>query len=447
VRNLDDEPVDPVGSSTSGAEGERGVGSSGLAVIGNAVLILYATDGLVCLADHLLQGTTGASLLVQPRNLVAFVTLLALALVWIILAVTPRLPKRFFVAPLAVSAWWTLGAPPLPLLLKSRQGLDALGVAAELASAALAFLLVRTAYGRYLLDPARLVGPAFRLRSSAGFLLFHLLLLPPLIAGSALFGAAAQIEQTTAGFVTFHGREIRIHERRYRRGDREVRLVGMMHLGEADSYRELFRSFRGPSTVVLEEGVSDQDRLLRQPLSYAAAATALGLSTQPEVEGVLDEEESDEGEMPDVRNADVDLRDFHPETITVLGFAAAVWSAQNPGDAIAKLRAFARRGDAKALLAKAGDDILTLRNRRLLDAIDESLDSYRCVIVPWGALHLAAIEAALKERGFVQEDAGSRTLLRYATVVQALRNRVQWGEVGPVIRGDEEAAPAPESDR
>ena len=437
--------MDPVGSSTRSARDERGVGSPVLAAIGNAVLVLYATDGLLSLADHLLQGTSGATFLARPRNLVAVVTLLAMGLVWILLAVTPRLPKRFFVAPLAFSAWWALGGPPLPLVLKSPQGRDALGIAGELASGALAFLLVRYAYGRYRLDPARLVGPAFRFRSSAGFLLFHLLLVPPLIAASVVCRAASQIEQMTAGFVTFHGREIRIHERRYRRGDREVRLVGMMHLGEADSYRELFRSFRGPSTVVLEEGVSDQDRLLRQPLSYAAAATALGLSTQPEVEGVLDEDEVEveEGQMPDVRNADVDLREFHPETIAFLEFAAAVWSAQGPGEAIAKLRTFAGRGDAGALLSTAGDDILTLRNRRLLDAIGEALDSYRCVIVPWGALHLAGIEAALKEQGFVGEAAGSRTLLRYATVVQALRNRLPWAEVGAEIRGDKESAPAP----
>jgi hypothetical protein len=433
--------VDSAGASTTAAKGERSVGSPRLAAFGNAVLVLYAADGIVWLADHLLEGTTGARFLSDPRDLMARVTLVALGLVWVALAVTPRLPKRIFAAPLAVSAWWALGAAPLPLVLKSPRALDALGVSVQIASGAVSFLLVHAAYGRYRLDPERLVGPAFRLRSSAGFLVVHLLLVPPLIAGSVVFGAAAQLERLTAGFVTFHGREIRIHERRYRRGDREVRLVGMMHLGESDSYRELFRGFRGPSTVVLEEGVSDQDHRLRQPLSYAAAARALGLSTQPEIEGVLDQDEVEEEEMPDVRNADVDLREFHAETIAFLDFAGALWSAQSSGEALARLRAFAMRGDAEALLSVAGDDILTLRNHHLLEAISDALASYRCVIVPWGALHLAGIEATLKEQGFVEEEAASRTLLRYATVVQALRDHLQTVGATAGMHEDEEAAP------
>jgi hypothetical protein len=422
------------------AKPESRRGSRGLAAFGNAVLLLYVADGILSLADHVLRGTTESDLLAAPRNVVARVTLLALGATWIALAATPRLPKRVFAAPLLVSAWWVLGAPPLPLT--STQARDAVGISSQLGSAALAFLLVRAVYGGYRLDPKRFGGPAFRLRSTLGFLAFSLLLVPPALAVSVVFGSAAELERITAGFVTFHGREIRIDERRYRRGDREVRLVGMMHLGEAESYIELFRSFRGPSTVVLEEGVSDREGRLRRPLSYAGAAKALGLSMQPAVEGVLDQDEVEEdADMPDVRNADVDLRDFRPETIAFLDAAGLVWSAQSPAEVIAALREFATREDAGTLLSTAGEDILTLRNRHLLEAIDDALDSYRCVIVPWGALHLAGIEAALKAQGFVEEGASSRTLLRYATVIRALRNALREKEGVAPISAPEEPAP------
>jgi len=432
--------VEPAESGITAASSERGLGSRGLAVFGNAVLALYAADGVVSLADHLLRGATESTFLAAPRNIVARVTLLVLVAAWVALAAMPRLPKRVFAAPLLVTVWWILGAPPVPLVMTSAQAFDALGISCQLASATLAFLLVRAAHGRFRLDPSRLVGPTFRLRSSVAFLALNTLLVPPLFAASVVFGAAAQLERVTAGFVTFHGHEIRIHERRYRHGDREVRLVGMMHLGEAVSYRELFHGFRGPSTVVLEEGVSDEDGRLRRPLSYVAAAKALGLSTQPDVEGVLDEDEAETAETPDVRNADVDLRDFRPETITFLDAAGSVWSARSPGEAIAALRQFAGRGDAGALLSAANEDILTLRNRHLLEAITNALDKYRCVIVPWGALHLAAIEAALKAQGFVEEEASSRTLLRYATVAQALRDALEQEQPAAAVRED---PPAP----
>ena len=415
----------PAESGITATPPKRWLGSRGLAAFGTAALALYAADGVVSLADHLLRRTAESGVLAGPRNVLARLTVLVLVAAWVALAATPRLPKRAFAAPLLVTAWWSLGAPPLPLVMTSERAFDALGISCQLASAAVAFAFVRARYGRFRLDASRLVGPAFRLRSSIGFFALNALLLPLACAVSIVFGAAAELERVTNRFVTFHGEEIRIHERRYRRGDREVRLVGMMHLGEASSYRDLFRGFRGPSTVVLEEGVSDGDGRLHRPLSYATAAKVLGLSTQPEVKGVLDEEGAEDAESPDVRNADVDLRDFRPETITFLDAAGSVWSAPSTREAIATLREFAQRDDAGALLSAANEDILTLRNRHLLEAITNALGQYRCVIVPWGALHLAAIEAALKTQDFVVEETSSRTLLRYATVAQALRGALQ----------------------
>jgi hypothetical protein len=416
-----------------------GLGSRALAAFGTVVLALYAIDGVVSLADNLVRGVSKSNLLTAPRGVIAQLTLVALVAAWVALALTPRLPKRVFAAPLLFSAWWIVGAPPLPLVTNSIDRLDAFGGAAQLASAALAFLVVRIAHGRFRLDPTRFAGPAFRLRSSASFLAFHVFVVAPFLVASLLLGVAAQVERATAGFLTFHAREIRIEERRYRRGDREVRLVGMMHLGESESYLKLFESFRGPSTIVLEEGVSDQDNLLQRPLSYAVAAKALGLSTQPEVESVLeDQENQNEGEdveFPEVKNADVDVRDFRPETITFLDAAGSVWGAQSPGEAIAALRSFGARKDVQALLSAANEDILKLRNRHLLQAISDALDEYHCVIVPWGALHLAGIEAALNSRGFIEEKVSSRTLLRYATLVEAvprlLRQEVPPTEVHP----------------
>lgn len=407
-----------------------GAGSPLLAAFGNAVLGLFAADGALSLADHLLRRAADAALLAAPREIVARVTLVALVAAWAALASTPRLPKRVFAAPLAVTGWWSLGAPPLPLVLGSGDAFDAAGIACQVAAAALAFALLRRTHGGFRFDPARLAGPELRLRSSAAFLALHLVLAPPLLAASALLGAAAGIERATAGFVTFHAREVRLHERRYRRGEHEVRLVGMMHIGEAAAYRDLFESFRGPDTVVLEEGVSDADGLLRRRISYAAVAEALGLATQPRVEPPSGDDTGGtaDPERPHVEHADVDVRAFRPETLAFLDVAASVWGAPGPAEAFAALRDFAEREDARALLAVAQEDILTLRNRHLLAAIQSALDAHRRVIVPWGALHLAEVEASLVSQGFTRESQAARTLLRYATIREALARGARGGD-------------------
>ena len=66
-----------------------------------------------------------------------------------------------------------------------------------------------------------------------------------------------------------------------------ILVVGMMHVGEEASYRELVGSFSVPSTVVLEEGVTDRSGLLESPLSYDGMAGVLGLAQQDDLAAYL----------------------------------------------------------------------------------------------------------------------------------------------------------------
>ncbi len=58
-------------------------------------------------------------------------------------------------------------------------------------------------------------------------------------------------------------------------------------------------------------------------------------------------------------------------------------------------------------------DILDARNERLTAEIDDSLKSYRRVIVPWGALHLKGVEAWLREREFEQSGEVERKAMSF----------------------------------
>ena len=120
--------------------------------------------------------------------------------------------------------------------------------------------------------------------STVDFPILSMLIVVPAVGAVLVLGVApatllyavvllvTSIEVGTRGFVAFDRAGVTLDDRSYARGDREVRLVGMMHVGEEDSYREVVASFSIPATVVLEEGVTDRSGLLESPLAYDGVA-------------------------------------------------------------------------------------------------------------------------------------------------------------------------------
>jgi hypothetical protein len=58
-------------------------------------------------------------------------------------------------------------------------------------------------------------------------------------------------------------------------------------------------------------------------------------------------------------------------------------------------------------------DILDHRNVHLIGAIEEALTSHDFVVVPWGAMHLPAIEKQLVDWGFVESHRSQRRALNF----------------------------------
>jgi hypothetical protein len=230
---------------------------------------------------------------------------------------------------------------------------------------------------------------------------------------------ATWVQLGTQGYVSFDLVGVSLADRYYAREDREVRLVGMMHVGEGDVYRDLVASFISPSTVVLAEGVSDEQGLLEVPLSYESAARAIGLEQQGElVEYLAESRDGELAEWPVVRHADVDLSTFDPTTLEWLAWSATVWSSSSPIAALAQLqRRLSAGGDIWTVVS---GDILDRRNAHLLMEIESALEEFQRVIVPWGALHLPVIEASLVEQGFERTDSQLRRFVSWRTVAAAL---------------------------
>ncbi len=388
----------------------------------NFVVTGYALDALISLAEELLRALTGSDALMLPRNIMATLVMYALMLSLPALVLTPRLPLSVY-APLVVTGLWlNLGAAPLPLWIPPGAALGISVALIQVGVSVAVFWRIRALTGGHALFPAdSLDGPEVSLRHSAAVLAGITFLLIPATAAYGVVAVATWMQLGTGGFVRFDLQGVSLDDRRYARDDREIRLVGMMHVGEEDAYRRLVSSFVTESTVVLAEGVSDDEGLVDVPLSYQRTARALGLEEQNDIQEYLTEEAGEAGgppAWPVVRNADVDMSDFAPETRTWLAWVAGVLEAEGPLGALRKIQA--RLVESSDEFATVQADIFDLRNEVLLGEIETALDEYRRVIVPWGALHLPAIETAIVEQGFDPTGTTSRRLISWLTIASAL---------------------------
>ena len=254
-----------------------------------------------------------------------------------------------------------------------------------------------------------------------------------LLAASFAMGMLAWGQEQTRGFVAFDLEGVSLGDRRYVRGDAEVRLVGMMHLGERERYRELVRSFVAPGTVVLTEGVTDRESLLATRLSYAGAAEVLGVEAQADLREYLEEIDASEvnglstEEWPVLRHADLDLADFQPETRSFLEQAAALWSSPSLLEGLSDYLAWVETQDEEVLLEHVARDVIDLRNAHLGEALAEALEEYPRVVVPWGALHLPGMEEHLLAQGFSETERSRRPLLSWRTLLEAALELVRGG--------------------
>jgi hypothetical protein len=399
-----------------------------LSAFANGVLALSAADALFSLLDGVVRATTGVQWLALPRNALAEFALAAVMTSVPVMLVTPRLPASVFLPLAAVTLWLTLGAAPLALWVAPPL-FDATGCAIQLTAVALAFAVVRarsrktSGWRAWWFDA---VGtderPAFAWSHSLVFAA-GLCSLGPLVAlGYGVVAVATSIQLVTHGFVDFGLTGVSLADRHYQRGDREIRLVGMMHIGDPAAYRALTRTFARESTIVLAEGVSDREGRLASALQYGHAAQALGLAPQEDLSAYLVDAEDPEAEPPEwpvLRRADVDTSSFSPETMAMIRWAGEVWKAEDLASALRVILRGAREQGPEQRMAFFAD-VVDRRNEHLVGEIERALDEYERVIVPWGALHLPSVERTVLSWGFAETSRELRPLFAWRTVAAAL---------------------------
>jgi hypothetical protein len=393
---------------------------------------LFLVDGMLSIASEGATLATGSSALSALRSVFAFSVLATSLLMVAMVALTPTAPRRILV-PLVLFAWWAGPGMGFPLGFWNVPHL-ALGLA--VGQVLLAITLWYSSRSR---NGAPWSLP-FRVNQAPAFSWRHVIFAAPLtavvfgiFAGSCiLLGFSAQIESLTAGYVRVRPDGIYLVERKFQSGDREVRLAGMMHVARKEFYSGLLPPVdpEVPS-VVLVEGVTDRKRLLGgQTLDYGRLAKLLNVTSQSDsvfsdriatelarqsagVGGGRQEPAGPKGAGIYFKHADVDIESFHPKTIAFILAVMAIFQSNDLRELIGFLvDPSSPIGDAGAQ-EQVVEDILVARNQRLVAEIESSLEDYRCIVVPWGAMHLPEVESWLRERNFVQRGEVARKALGF----------------------------------
>ena len=394
-----------------------------LRAFANGVLALSAADALFSLLDEAMRAATGAPWLAVPRHALAQLALAAVVTSVPVMLATPRLPVAVFLPLATATLWLAFGAAPLALWVAPPL-FNATGCAIQLAAVALAFAVVRMRSGgrAWWFDDTGAERPAFAWAHSLGFAAGLCTLGPLAALGYGAVAIGTSIEMVTHGFVHFGLTGVSLDDRHYQRGDREIRLVGMMHIGDPAGYRALVCTFERESTIVLAEGVSDREGRLASALEYGHVAEALGLAQQEDVSAYLVdavEPEAAPPEWPVVRRADVDVSAFAPETIAMIEWAGEIWKAPDVDTALRVILRGLREQTPEQRLAFLAD-VVDRRNEHLAVEIERALREYERVVVPWGGLHLPSVEQTVLSWGFAETSRELHPLFAWRTVAAAL---------------------------
>ncbi len=363
---------------------------SGTAFFLSFILLLFLVSGGAALLDSsliLLLHRQDASIV---SGLLALLMILAGILCYGAMALSPAIPKRYF---LPVSLFLPIAyIAVLPLFVYYHRPSDWIAWGVALGQVLLGLFVLRRAHrgtriGWPLFPASQLYDRDFRWGNLAAVVLATVLVLLPAILLYTGFSAQLAVHHFTDGFVALRPSGISMQVRKYVRDvdGRNITLVPMSHIGQSEFYRDLAASFPADS-VVLMEGVSDKNKLLPTHLSYARMAAATGGVQQVTAFKPPGE----------IVPADVDLSSFSASTLEILKTAMIVHSKGVTPETLPLLMK-PTPPDAVEQLIK---DLLAKRNRHLLKVIEEHLANPGHIIVPWGAAHMPEIARGIQKSGF-----------------------------------------------
>ena len=188
--------------------------------------------------------------------------------------------------------------------------------------------------------------------------------------------------------MALHSNGLSVQVRKYVRNDgKTIELFPMAHIADAGFYQKVSQTFP-TNSIILMEGVTDENNLLTNKITYKRMAKTLGLAEQHE------KFEPTRGEMV---MADVDVDQFSHDTIDLLNLAMLVHArGLTPGN-VQKLMEYSPPNHFEKEFI---NDLVTKRNQHLVEEIQSKLSQTDNIMVPWGVAHMPGIANEIQKSGF-----------------------------------------------
>lgn len=388
------------------------------------IQVLWTINGALFLFSGFFVGELGTVLSVLSSLFVSIVALLS-ALLFVCLGFNRNLSKRVLLPQIFLLFWILSGLWPLSTVLGHYQALMLAAAGQFLCGIVVLFY---TRHHKSLLQSKeRFSSQGFHLGSFLRFWAASLLIFPVFLLFFGFSLATSYVDRTSGGFVRLGVDGLYMTERTYSRDATKIRLASMIHIGDQRYYDELAESMVSEKTLVLAEGVSDQSGLLREKFSYGGIADFLGLSAQEEMQidgRVIDARQlarddfrGSENGQPDITRADIDLRDFSRQTIAFINTLGSCLLNNNSFvDGFKCFNQWAQENMTPESNEIIMNDLVTKRNLVVLGHLASALNKYDTIVVPWGALHMVGIEAAVIDQGFTLLDSHERRSIDFSNV-------------------------------
>jgi hypothetical protein len=410
----------------------------------NLFLVLFLADGSFSLIDELVPLLTPLVSFTDLRILISGTAIVMAVPLYICLGIDKRLPKRLFVPLIFFVFFCPLSTWFFPALAVIRTyGLIMATVQIMLGMLPLYYF--RNGNERSLtMPPEMFSAPFFSIRNSLIFSAANLLVIPLALVIFALSAANAYIAEYTAGFMHLTPGGVQMTERVYKLGSRTIKLAAMIHIGDREYYDDLTGSIALGRTIILAEGVSDSNNLLRNSIDYDKMAGFLGLASQKDMHfqgNIIDEKEllsalpghvagyeKLAGDI-DIIRADMDVSDFREPTILLLN-ALGKQMRESPSfvKGVMVLNSWGEKNITPEMSDIIMDDILHRRNMVVIRYMEKAIDHYDTVVIPWGALHMKEIEAEVLKKGFKLQQEQERVSISFWKKIKiAGTDRVQQG--------------------
>lgn len=374
-----------------------------LAVLLSLGLGLFLADAIISVADDSLALIFGLHFLAAIRWMVCLLAMLLAVVIYALMAITPMIPKRWFL-PL------TLCYPVAQLLMLPffiyyyntwRQVAWVFSCGQVILGC---FILYRIQGGlkfRWPLVPAeRLEVRRFSWRNLCGFVAMNVFAFLPAVLIHLGLCAGLAVDHFTDGFMALRPSGFTVQARKYVRDDgKTVRLFPMAHVAEADFYQNISKTFP-TNSIILMEGVSDDQNLLTNKITYKRMANSLGLAEQQE------EFAPTQGKMIP---ADLDVSQFSTNTLGLLNLVMLIHSKGANAEILQQFFQYSSSGGERELL----EDLLHKRNLHLVRELRTRLADSDEFVVPWGVAHMPEIAREIQKLGFRLEESQNYQVMRF----------------------------------